>query len=253
MSKLQLYYPVKPFIIGQKFGETALLPYYQANGINFKGHNGQDLAAINGEEVRAAHDGVCEVQADVKGGHGVVVTTNETFDYKDGQAYFRSVYWHLIDNIPIVTNQVVKAGDLIGYADSTGLSTGSHLHFSIKPAQKNSSGVMYNIEQDNGYFGAIDQTPYYNGKFAADLTTGKFVFSTDLSYGDINEDVRQLQKKLQSLGYFPLGQEITNFYGSITRGAVFAFQNDYIELTWMQKFYRGKYCAQKTRAALNRL
>lgn len=246
--KFQLYYPVKPFIIGQKFGETAYLQYYKDNGVTFTGHNGIDLAAIHGEEVRASHDGVCEVQVDSKQGHGVVITTKEKFDYKDRQAYFRSIYWHLIDNIPVKTGQEVKEGDLIGYADSTGLSTGSHLHFGLKP----SDGTV-NTEQNNGYQGAVDPVPYFNGLYARDLVVGKYVFSVDMEYGETSEDIFQLQRKLKSLGYFPLDRTLTRYYGDITRGAVFAFQNDYLVLTWLQRFFRGRYCAQRTRAALNRL
>lgn len=257
--KLELYYPVKPYIIGQKFGETAFLDYYKSNGVIFSGHNGIDLAAIHGEEVRAAHDGIIDVQVDEKQGHGVVITTDKEYEYKDGTAYFRSIYWHLIDNIPVKKYQKVKAGDVIGYADSTGLSTGDHLHFGLKPAKLVPGGSIdrletYNIEADNNMQGAIDPTLYFNGKYASDLGA-KFIFTKDLQYGQTNDDVRQLQRRLQSLGYFPRAQEPTGFYGPVTREAVFSFQQDYITgLSWWATWIgRGKYCSSQTRAALNNL
>lgn len=253
--KLELYYPVKPFIVGQKFGETAFLSYYKENGVNFIGHNGLDIAAIHGTEIRASHDGVAYPEVDVNQGHGVVVITNEPMEYKGGTAFYKTIYWHMIDNIPVKWGQAVKAGDLLGYADSTGLSTGDHLHFGLKPMSGKDPNEGLNLEYNNGYYGAIDPTPYFNGKYAADLVNEKFIFSRDLQLGDTHPDVFQLQTKLKRLGYFPLSQPCTNYFGSITRSAVFVFQQDYIEnLSWAAKYiYRGRYCSQQTRAALNKL
>jgi murein DD-endopeptidase MepM/ murein hydrolase activator NlpD len=253
--KLELYYPVKPFIVGQKFGETAFLSYYKDNGITFAGHNGLDLAALHGQEVRAAHDGTCYPEVDSKQGHGVVLITDVPCEYKGGTAFFKTIYWHLIDNIVVKWGQQVKAGDLLGYADSTGLSTGDHLHFGLKPMTGKDPYEGLNLEQQNGYMGAIDPMPYFNGKFADDLNPNKFIFSKDLELGQTSTDVYQLQSKLKKLGYFPATQVCTNFYGSITRAAVFLFQQDYIvNLSWAARYiYKGRYCSQQTRAALNQL
>ncbi len=251
--KLQLYYPVKPFYVGQKFGETAYLAYYNNNGVYFTGHNGLDCTAIHGEEVRASHDGICEVQVDEKQGHGVVIRTEQEYEYKTGTAYFKTIYWHLIDNIPVKSGDRLKAGDLVGYANSTGLSTGDHLHYGLKPMKQDVNGAYYNSEQNNGYQGAIDPMPYFNMKYARDLVTGEFIFSTNLEYGQTHPDVFQLQSKLKRLGYFPLQVACTNYYGTVTRDSVFTFQQDYItELSWMAKhIYKGRYFSQQTRAAIN--
>lgn len=253
--KFQIYYPVTPFIVGQGFGDKRLISYYKENGIDIIGHNGQDLATLHGQEVYAAHDGVCEVQVDSKQGYGVVIRTEDQFDYKDGQAFFKSIYWHLISNIPVKTGQKIKVGDLIGYSDSTGVSTGDHLHFGLKSVGRNSNGVYYNLEEGNGYYAAIDPTPYYNGKFAKDISVTNIKFWADLKLGDEKPAVKQLQNKLQKLGYFPLSQSLTNYYGNITRGAVWLFQQDYVEnLSWLERnIYKGKVFGPKSREALNRL
>lgn len=263
--KLSLYYPLKPHYITQKFGETALLSYYNANGVNFKGHNGIDLVSHHGDAIRASHDGEAWYEIDSSQGHGVVIRTNDKFEYGDSGCYFKSIYWHMCDSnkepqyrspIELFTDinkagKQVKAGDIIGYADSTGLSMGDHLHFGLKPvAQNEFNGSFYNAAQENGYNGAIDPVPYFNGQFAEDIQN--FFFQIDMKLGDKSEDVKQLQNKLRRLGYFHYPVD-TGFYGESTRNAVYAFQLDNVKLGWWaKKVYRGLYCYSNTREALNK-
>jgi hypothetical protein len=198
MSKFQLFYPVVPFKVTQVFGVNGA--FYQAHGINMKGHNGFDLMANHGQPVYASHDGIAYFETDDNQGEGVVLRTTTEYDYfsprnPSGQAYFKTVYWHLCDEqkdprfkCPVLIYQrthggagmPVNRGDLIGYADSTGLSTGDHLHWALKPIRASTSvspedatdmgiGAFQNIEQLNGYLGAIDQTPYLSGKYANEV------------------------------------------------------------------------------------
>lgn len=191
--KFELYYPCKPYGLNQGFGVNGA--YYQANGINIIGHNGLDLRATHGQPVHAAHDGIAYFETDNTGGEGVVLISNSSFDYKGGQAYFKTIYWHLCDyakepkfKSPVLDFQQknkgkpmpIKRGDLIGYADNTGLSTGDHCHFglkAIKPGTNNSNGDdaadvgignWVTLDTGNGYLGAINPTPYLNGKYAED-------------------------------------------------------------------------------------
>jgi murein DD-endopeptidase MepM/ murein hydrolase activator NlpD len=174
--KLSLYFPRKPLWTNQAFGNV--LPVYTSMGL--KGHNGIDFFAAHGDPIYAAHDGTAFVETDSGQGHGVVLITHETFEYNMQHVYFKTIYWHLIDNIPVKNGQQIKAGDLLGYADNTGLSTGDHLHFGLKPilpgvpptagdAPDLNIGGWVNVEQNNGYLGAIDPRPYFNGLFAADI------------------------------------------------------------------------------------
>lgn len=168
MKKFELFYPVKPAIVNQKFGN--ITDYYKNNGVAIIGHNGIDYSAVHGQPVYAAHDGVCYPEIDDRGGNGVVIRTNEPFDYLGTEVYFKTIYWHFIKADAVVkTGQFVKAGELIGYADSTGLSTGDHLHFGLKPQAYNENNfTWYNPDQNNGYLGAIDPAPYFNKFYAAD-------------------------------------------------------------------------------------
>jgi len=165
--KLELYFPVKPWVVTQNFGENQLA-LYASYGL--KGHNGMDIRAYHGQPVYSAHDGeVVYAGADSSEGWGVVVRTLEPRDYNGGTAYIKSIYWHIIKTIPVKVGQKVKAGDLIGYADNTGASTGDHLHFGIKPQSKGENDwTWWNTEQANGYNGAINPAPYFNNYYAQD-------------------------------------------------------------------------------------
>ena len=170
MAKLELWYPIKPHYVTQPFGVNG--EYYRANGINIKGHNGLDLRALHDQPVYASHDGICYPGIDSRSGYGVVIRTLEPKDYNGEQVYFKTIYWHFLKNILVKAGQEVKAGDLIGYADNTGLSNGDHLHFGLKPqAQNESNGEWWNVENDNGYGGAVDPTPYFNGFYARDAAS----------------------------------------------------------------------------------
>lgn len=174
--KLQLSYPIDKIngtiLINQKFGANAT-NIYAAQGM--PGHNGIDFYANHGTPVYATHDGMASFQIDGDGGHGVVIITDKEYEGVDGiSSYWKSISWHLCDGLkepkyqsPIAdkTGYVkVSNGDLIGYADNTGTSTGDHLHFGLKPVAKGEDwGTWANIQQNNGYYGAVDPMPYFDG------------------------------------------------------------------------------------------
>ncbi len=164
--KLQLSFPMDFHLVHQEFGAN---PDFYANPIygGIKGHNGIDFFAGHGTPVYATHDGYAYFEKDPGGGCGVIIKTHKEFEYKNDTAFFKTIYWHLCDGdtepnykSPIQGSGVkyVKNGELIGYADNTGASTGDHLHFGLKPFKGD-----VNLEQNNGYLGAIDPAPYFDG------------------------------------------------------------------------------------------
>lgn len=243
--KLELYYPVKPVRFNQHFGEVD--PKY--SGLGLKGHNGDDYFALDGTEIRASHDGtVTFVGEDGAGGLTVVLRTNEEFDYLDDKAFFKTIYCHIKKNtFKVLPGQKVKAGDLLALADNTGFSTGSHLHFGLKPMAKGEQDwTWYNVEQNNGYMGAIDPSPYYNGKCAADLVKIEkptYKFYRNLGIGSWGTDVFELQKRLvkENLATFTP----TGYFGGKTLEAVVNYQivNGIKPITG--------YCGPLTRTKLN--
>lgn len=190
MAKLQLFYPMSDILVTQSFGENG--EYYRAHGINIKGHNGLDLLAYHGKPVYASHDGTAYYEVDDSQGHGVVIVSDKPYDFNGKDVFWKTIYWHLCDPketkfaSPVYLfsggqnnnkGMPVKAGDLIGYADNTGLSTGDHLHYGFKPIKAGKGilvgdgadvgiGDWVNILDGNGYSGAVDPSPYFNGQYA---------------------------------------------------------------------------------------
>ena len=85
-------------------------------------HQGIDLAGPQGTPIYAARGGTVTT-ATFGSSAGNYVTIN----HGDG---FSSVYMHMTSYV-VSKGQTVSQGQLIGYMGSTGVSTGSHLHFGI--------------------------------------------------------------------------------------------------------------------------
>ncbi len=251
MKKLELRMSVKPFHVNQYFGNPD--PKYKELGL--PAHNGMDFYAPHGTPVRATHDGLAYYEIDDKGGHGVVVTTLDEFEYKGQPVQFKTIYWHLIDSskesifkspVEGFTSKnplAVKQGDVIGYADSTGFSNGHHLHFGLKPGYFTKKNVWVNVEQNNSYFGAIDPQPYF--------IDWPFQFTRDLELGMKGPDVVELQKFLNRSAFLIAadgpgspGHE-TDYFGPLTLAAVKKLQKAYG--IWPQFGYFGS----KTRKTVN--
>lgn len=209
--KPELYYPLKPVFVTQSFAQNLNPAYLQAGQ---KGHGGIDFRAYHGQPVYASHDGTCFPTVDDHGGNGIVLQADPI--YKN----FFTIYWHLIlDNAVVQTNQKVKAGDLLGYADSTGQSTGDHLHFGL---------TIYPADYNNGYQGHIDPQPYFNGKYAEEINNPvpippKYQFTKVLRLKAWSNDVKQLQLALKAQSLY-LGA-IDGIFGPITEQSVKAFQS----------------------------
>lgn len=245
METLKLQFPLKYWSVNQKFGENGTPLYIN---IGYKGHNGIDLYAPDGTPVYAAHDGrVTFAGYDSSGGLGIRIRTLKEYDYKGQPVFYESLYWHLKkDSLKVTGSEEVKAGQLIGLADNTGLSTGSHLHFGLKPQKRMPNLYDFvNIEQDNGYGGAIDPAPY--------LPDYK-EFNTTLKLGDTGFEVEKIQAFLVRHGFLKMPANTSfGFYGNLTRQAVYDFQLKYVNLTTAEKLLKGGVIGKKTLAAINSL
>lgn len=90
-----------------------------------KHHNGVDLAAPEGAQVRSIQSGVV-VFADPYGSYGNLIVVQH-------QNGITSHYGHC-KTIQVKPGQRVSAGQLLGTVGATGKVTGPHLHFEIRKA-----------------------------------------------------------------------------------------------------------------------
>lgn len=184
MKKLELFWPIKrPFVIGQGFGECLPSVCEQYHQWGLLGHNGLDIPILHGAPVYASHDGIIAYAgADVNEGYGVVIRTTEAFlDTENQPKMWKTIYWHLLPDIPARVGQKVMIGDVIGYVDNTGFSKGDHLHFGLKPIAKGENDWTWsNTEQNNGYQGAVDPMPYMSTMTAYELRTTLQVLSEQI-------------------------------------------------------------------------
>ena len=244
--KLKLVKPIENWKISQFFGENINPTYAQ---IGLKGHNGLDIPCPMGTPVRAAHDGVVVYTGvEANEGMGVVIRTHDAFDYNGGKAHFKTLYWHNIypDGIKVKLGQHVKAGEVIALSDSTGNSTGPHLHFGLKPVYLMENDWQFeNAEHNNGFRGAIDPYPYFERP--------DHIFKTT-QLGEKSEEVKHLQTFLKELGFF--SREVTGYYGPITQSAVMDFQIRFNVASLAELFLpwlRGKKVGPKSLAKLQAL
>lgn len=188
MTKLRLYYPIRPFHVNQKFGEnfpcvkdfglptqsiingsqnSCPVGYDKLYGkFGMIGHNGLDLNA-GVQNVYAACDGVViEKQTVPARGLGLGILTNEQYDFGIyGEHYMKLRYWHLKSFFCEVGDKIT-AGQLIGVTDNTGYSSGNHLHFEGQPMDKDLGGHPILVMPLGSIAGAIDIEPYFTGIYA---------------------------------------------------------------------------------------
>lgn len=90
------------------------------------GHEGLDFRALPNTNIYACADGVVYLVENNPKAHAYGIHVR--IRHKDG---FRTVYGHLIKAL-VRKGESVRAGQLIGRADSTGYSSASHLHLTLK-------------------------------------------------------------------------------------------------------------------------
>lgn len=86
-------------------------------------HGGVDYAAPAGTRVLAARTGTVSST-----GYDPILGTYVVLDHSGG---FQTVYGHL-QSVAVSLNQEVRSGMMLGAVGSTGMVTGSHLHFEIR-------------------------------------------------------------------------------------------------------------------------
>jgi hypothetical protein len=116
-------------------------------------HTGTDFAAPDGTPILAAADGLVTV-AEFSGGYGGLIVIEHTIDGQTVATAYAHMWQH---GIHVHAGDRVSAGQHIGDVGSSGMSTGAHLHFEVRPGGTNGE--------------AIDAAAWLNQHGAANLPT----------------------------------------------------------------------------------
>lgn len=133
---------------------------YYPNGfyssLGWKGHNGIDYGCWVGDEVEAVCDGVIEYVGPGNG-HPLLSGGGNVILLRSDKYQMRFEYLHLSQQNVYTTQRVTK-GQVIGLSGNTGVSTAPHLHLGAIP--------VGNVNQNDGWRGRVDPTPYLYGTIA---------------------------------------------------------------------------------------
>ncbi len=269
--------PIRPFqVVANTTGicPDGYTPFYPAIGLI--AHNGTDSLAYRGEPVYfpVLADGIewqAATEIDQDGGIGVNVRSTQPvaleqlppqaegslnlikrqYDLLGGKVYLIFKFWHLQKG-NVYDKQMVKPGDLIGWADSTGASSGDHLHWSMKISDETS---WFCLDVDNGYTGAVDFDFWFKNTFILDilhLQTRVPLFTQSMHFGEEGIDIKVLQTVLNLDGILPT-LPITGFYGNLTSKNVLAYQLKHaVDTPEALAVLQGKIVGPKTIAVLNK-
>lgn len=130
-AQITFLWPTDWKVLTQAFGNNPA--YYGQFGL--PGHEGLDMRAYTGSPIRAAWGG--EVIGNYNSSsYGWTIKTRAEIR---GDTY-EMIYAHMMERSKLEVGQVIEKGDFIGPADSTGNSTASHLHFTLKKYGAKASG-----------------------------------------------------------------------------------------------------------------
>ena len=128
---------------------TVITQHFGANPKNYAqfglpGHDGTDIRAPTGSKVYCVAPGEVYRIHSKPTGHNYGIHVRVT--HKDG---YQTIYAHL-QKVFVQEGQIVKAGEVLGLADNTGNSFGTHLHMKLKKK---------GAEVGNWPYKSIDPTP----------------------------------------------------------------------------------------------
>lgn len=113
--------------INSSYGVKRTLKDADTGKVSTHVHGGIDMAAVKGQPVFALEDGV--VTRSVNGGK---LSYGNIIEIKPDLFQGRLLYGHLSERL-VEAGTNVRKGDIVGFAGSTGFSTGPHLHVQWNP------------------------------------------------------------------------------------------------------------------------
>lgn len=148
---------------GENLKDPALIDIYRRYGL--VGHDGIDFGLPIGTPVSAVDEGTVILAGE--GAYGTTVAIQHRWG--------RSYYGHL-SSIAVSLGQKVAKGDNLALSGDSGLTTGPHLHFSMK---------LNTPDMTNGYFGKVDPLPFLTSvATVSDVSVKQMIWNVSVKKGD---------------------------------------------------------------------
>jgi len=187
-TKLEIYYPFKPFITTQRWGNPNPTYANQFNNPAFKLHNGVDANTGRLDwqgKVKTDYLVYCPVRDFVVdyvgnqpngGGKEVGFRSKTPLKMFDKECYAWLIMCHA-KKILVPAGYEPKLGELIMIADNTGFSTGLHTHIGLYRLDAHGNKV-----DQNEAVGSFDPTLFFTNKYAVDEATTNTLIISVLRY-----------------------------------------------------------------------
>jgi peptidoglycan hydrolase-like protein with peptidoglycan-binding domain len=205
--------------------------YLEPRGGGTREHLGIDIIADKMTPLVSAVDGRVSyiVSPQASWGYSISITDSDGYQYR---------YLHLNNDTPgtddsqggeanayapgLRRGSIVTKGQHIGFVGDSGNAenTASHLHFEIRQPGRTAINPYDSLIAAKSPSSTVS-TSSVNHASTSPIDESYF-FTQDLAQSSRGEEVRQLQLRLQALGY--LEESITGYYGPFTQIAVTDFQ-----------------------------
>ncbi len=189
---LKIYYPYKPYVITQNWGNPNPAYATQFNDPNFKLHNGVDanIGATNWDgSVTTEYPVYCPVDgftvqkvdyAPQGGGNELWLISDEPVVMFERTCYAYMPLCHA-KKILVQAGDKPALGELLMIADNTGFSTGLHTHMGLYRVNYDGSKITdyYDINEANGSF---NPALFFTGQYAVDVASLATLVTSGLRY-----------------------------------------------------------------------
>jgi murein DD-endopeptidase MepM/ murein hydrolase activator NlpD len=181
MNDLKIYFPFKPYIITQRWGNPTDAYSTQFNDPNFTEHNGVD--AFTGGKPPTGWPVYCPVDGFVVesvsyeqngGGNQISLISKEKLQVFEQLCYVRIWLCHA-EKILVPVGYEPALGELLMIADNTGFSTGPHTHLGVYRLNDQKQKI-----DANKATGSFDPSLFFTNKYAVDVASWGALFKSGL-------------------------------------------------------------------------
>lgn len=187
-NDLKIYYPCKPFFVTQPWGVENPIYRAQFNNPDFYKHNGVDVISRDtpGKQEFPIY---CPVEgfsvwqirhSPNGGGNELWLISDEPLQMFERKAHALLCFFHG-KKILVKVGDRPALGALLMISDSTGFSTGNHLHMGLYRIQVVGGSFSY-LDVGNGANGSFDPAHFYTVKYAVDVATSATLVKSGLRY-----------------------------------------------------------------------